>query len=124
MTTATRISQICIFNENNSDICKLCTPRTCVFHFDTILSRPVKHRHEVTICSHLDDGSFAFHFLNFSSVHASLIFRKLMVILDSKQFPYVANNANLYFMDIFIVAMNYPLSTFVSNLSQDYLPYW
>ena len=47
-----------------------------------------------------------------------------MLILDSKQFPCVTENANLYFMDIFIVAMNYPLFIFVSNLPQDYLPYW
>ena len=47
-----------------------------------------------------------------------------MLILDSKQFSCFTENANLYFMDIFIVAMNYPLFIFVSNLAQDYLPYW
>ena len=47
-----------------------------------------------------------------------------MLILDLKQFPYVTKNANLYFMDIFIVAMNYSLSIFVSSLPQDYFPYW
>ena len=55
------------------------------------------------ICSHVDDDStrpsilLQVHFLNFSFVHASLIFRQLMLILDSKQFPNVAKNANLYF---------------------------
>ena len=70
----------------------------------------------------MDDVSLAFHFLNFSSVEAILIFRQLMLVLDSKQFSYVIKNANLYFIDILIVAMNYPFSVFVSNLPQDYLP--
>ena len=35
MTAASRTSQIGIFNENNSDICRLCTPRTCVFNTST-----------------------------------------------------------------------------------------
>ena len=107
MTAATRTSQICIFNENNSDVCKLCTPRTCVFDFGTILSRPLwnndmKQQHlQSRGRRQYTTFNFAFHFLNFSFVHAS--FRQLMIILDSKQFPYVTKNTNLYFMDIFIV---------------------
>ena len=38
---------------------------------------------------------------------------QLMLVLDTNQFAYVIKNADLYFIDILIVAMNYPLSIYV-----------
>lgn len=38
-TTATRMSQICIFDEKNDHFCAFLTPCTCVFHLDLFLSR-------------------------------------------------------------------------------------